>query len=299
MEVVAVQRSDVEVRHVRLRVEEAGRGGPPLLLLHGFAASTFTWRAVLEPLAQHRRVVAFDRPGFGCSQRPDPTHAIDRFWYRPEGAVTATLGVIDALGLDHPVLVGSSAGGAVAVGAALARPGGIRALVLVDAAVLRGDGPPSGVAAVARLPLASRWLPWLLRAGAARAARRPGALADRAWHDPSGITPEIARGYLAPLRVPGWDRALWGMTREAGGPGLEGRLGELALPTLVVTGDDDRVVPPDSSRRLAAAIPGAELVVIDAAGHLPHEERPAAFLDAVERFLGREAPAGVPEISRP
>ncbi len=290
MGAMVVETYDVEVRNVRLRVEEAGRGEPPLVLLHGFAASTFTWRAVLGPLARRHRVVAFDRPGFGFSDRPDPSHALDRFWYRPEGAVTATFGVIDALGLDRPVLVGSSAGGAVAVGTALARPSGVRALVLVDAAVLSGDGPPPGVAAVARLPAARRWMPWLLRAGASRAASRPGALAVRAWHDPAGITPEIAEGYLAPLRVPGWDRALWGMTREVGRSRLDERLGELALPTLVVTGDDDRVVPAERSRRLAAAIPGAELAVIEAAGHLPHEERPAAFLDAVERFLGRVAP---------
>ncbi len=111
-----------------------------------------------------------------------------------------------------------------------------------------------------------------------------------AWHDPSKVTPEITEGYTRPLQAENWDRALWELTLASEELGLDGRLGELKLPVLVITGDDDRIVPTADSIRLAAEIDGAELVVIAACGHVPHEECPGAFLEAIGSFL-----AGLPD----
>jgi len=106
-----------------------------------------------------------------------------------------------------------------------------------------------------------------------------------AWHDPSKITDATLEGYRAPLRVADWDTALWLLTiapRPANVPGI---VGSISAPTLFVTGDDDRIVPPEDTQRAAALIGASGLVTIRQCGHVPHEEKPADFLNAVAVFL--------------
>jgi pimeloyl-ACP methyl ester carboxylesterase len=107
----------------------------------------------------------------------------------------------------------------------------------------------------------------------------------RAWHDPSKITLDIWDGYRQPLKADNWDRGLWEYTRAARPLGLDKRLSELKLPVLVITGDDDRIVPTENSLRLARELPNARLVVIPNCGHVPHEECPVEFVQAVTDFL--------------
>ncbi|HNB52408.1 MAG TPA: alpha/beta fold hydrolase, partial [Anaerolineales bacterium] len=109
--------------------------------------------------------------------------------------------------------------------------------------------------------------------------------AKSAWHDPSKITDEIWEGYNKPLRVENWDKALWLLTTASQESGLAERVGEITLPTLVITGDDDRIVPTEQSIRLSEEIPGAFLFIVPDSGHIPHEERPDVFMDAVREFL--------------
>ncbi|MGD8626771.1 MAG: alpha/beta hydrolase [Anaerolineae bacterium] len=272
----------VLVDGLEVHYELAGQGEPALLLLHGFAASTFSWREVIDPLAETATVVAFDRPAFGLTQRPLPGQWQGQNPYTAEAQAGLTVGLMDELGLDRAVLIGNSAGGSVALLTALRYPERVQALVLVDAAVYGGGS---------RFPA---WLKPLLRTPQ---ARRLGPLAVRAiqdwgldfgrsaWHDPSRITPEIWEGYTRPLQAQDWDRALWELTVAGHDLGLDERLDEVGVPVLVITGDDDRIVPTELSVRLAGELPGAELVVIPDCGHVPHEECPAPFLEAVRAFL--------------
>jgi pimeloyl-ACP methyl ester carboxylesterase len=155
--------------------------------------------------------------------------------------------------------------------------------VLVDAAIYSGGGAPRWIRPLLRTPQARRLGPL-----AARAIRDWGYEFGRsAWHDPSRLTPEIWEAYTRPLRAENWDRALWELTVASDYPDLPSRLGELQMPVLVVTGDDDRIVPTEQSVRLAGEIPGAELAVLPACGHVPQEECPEAFLAVVKGFLGR------------
>jgi pimeloyl-ACP methyl ester carboxylesterase len=85
--------------------------------------------------------------------------------------------------------------------------------------------------------------------------------------------------------VENWDKALWEFTLASQASGLPDRLAEFTLPVLVITGDDDRIVPTADSIRLAGELPNASLVVIPQAGHVPHEERPDLFMQAVNEFL--------------
>ena len=260
--------------------KDTGTGDPGIVMLHGFGGSTFSWRDALPALASERRVVAFDRPGFGLTTRPLPGEWTDGNPYSMESQVGLTIGMMDELGLDEAVLVGHSAGAAVALQTALSHPERVKALVLVAPAVY-GGGPPSWIKPLLRIPQIRRLGPLVAR----RLTGSLESVLDRSYADSSLITPEVREGYKKPLQVDDWDRGLWEFTLAAGNGDLADRLNEVSVPTMVITGDSDRIVSPDDSRRVAAAIPGAELVVVPKAGHLVMEERPADFLQHLKRFL--------------
>jgi pimeloyl-ACP methyl ester carboxylesterase len=271
-----------------------GTGDPKLLLLHGFAASTFSWRLVgkaatvtqtsqVEPSQRLTgTLVAFDRPAFGLTARPMPGTWQDENPYSTESQVALTIGLMDALGWERAILVGNSAGGTVSMLTALEHPHRVSALILVDAAIYTGGGTPPLVRPLLRTPQMRHLGPLIAR----RIQGWGEDFARSAWHDPSQLTPEIWAGYKKPLRAENWDRALWELTRASRErDDLAERLSDVTMPTLVITGDDDRIVPTEQSVRLAEALPDATLVVIPNCGHIPHEDCPGAFLEAMRDFL--------------
>jgi len=179
--------------------------------------------------------------------------------------------------------VGNSAGGTIAMQTALAYPQRVKALVLVDAAVYAGGGAPAWVRPLLATPQMRRLGPLLARQIQSRGLE----FINLAWHDVQKIPPATIELYQKPLQVENWDAALWQLTLVSRASGLPERLDEFDLPILVITGDDDRIVPTADSIRLAAELPGAELVVIANAGHVPHEEQPDEFMRAVTRFLSK------------
>lgn len=271
----------VEVNGLRLHYKIAGQGEPALLLLHGFAASTFTWREVMPSLAQEGTAIAFDRPAFGLTERPMPDEWQGENPYRTEAQPGFVIGLMDKLGMTEAVLVGNSAGGTVAVSTALNYPERVTALVLVDPAIYAGGGTPNWLRPILRTPQARRLGPLFVR----RIQEWGQDMLNSAWHDPAKVTPEVREGYTKLLRIANWDRALWEFTLASHPLGLPDRLNELQMPTLVITGDDDRIVPTEQSVRLAGELPNAELAVIPNCGHVPQEECPETFLDTVRTFL--------------
>ncbi len=273
----------VEVNNLTVHYKQRGTGDPKLLLLHGFAASTFSWREVITPLAKTgSTVVAFDRPAFGLTERPLPWAWEGENPYSTEAQAALTIGLMDTLDWERAILVGNSAGGTVALLTALEHPQRVPALVLVDAAIYTGGGTPAIVRPLLRTPQMRHLGPLITR----RIQSWGEDFARSAWHDPSRLTPEIWAGYKKPLHAENWDRALWELTRASRQRSdLAERLADVTLPTLVITGDDDRIVPTEQSIRLAEELPNATLVVIPNCGHIPHEECPKAFLKAVQDFL--------------
>ena len=274
----------IEVDDLTVHYKTAGSGDPTLILLHGFGASVFSWRQVVGPLAELGTVVAYDRPAFGLTERPLSWES-GANPYSPQAQVELVTGLMDTLGLERAILVGNSAGGTVAVNTALAHPERVQGLILVDAAVYEGGGAPPWIQPLLHTPQMDRLGPLLAR----QIAVRGDAFLESAWHDPGRITAEDRAGYRRPLRAENWDRALWELTKASRQPDLSGRVPDITLPSLVISGDDDRLVPVESSIRLAEQLPNAELVVIPDCGHLPHEECPEPFVDAVRAFLSRVA----------
>jgi len=272
----------IDVDGLRIHYKLQGQGDTTLVLLHGFAASTFSWRAVMPQLSEKAMVIAFDRPAFGLTERPMPGEWQGENPYSLEAQADQTAALLDRLGVEQAVLVGHSAGGTVAVLTALRHPDRVKALVLVDAAIYTG-GTPGWLRPLLRTPQMRHLGPLVARAF----ANAGGRLLEGAWHDASKAGSEVLQGYEKPLRAENWDRALWELVMASRPLHLEERFGDVKMPVLVMTGQYDRIVPPEQSVRLAEELPNAELVTVADCGHVPQEECPQAFLEAVAVFLGQ------------
>jgi pimeloyl-ACP methyl ester carboxylesterase len=269
----------IEINGLDVHVKTVGQGEPVFVLLHGFGASLYSWQPVMEPFSQYGTIIAFDRPAFGLTERPLSWEGQNP--YSPEAQVALVIGLLDHFVVQHAILVGNSAGGTVAMQVALAYPERVSALILVDPAVYAGGGAPSWIRPLLGTPQMRHLGPLVARQIQARGPQ----LIELAWHDPSRLAPETIALYQKPLQVENWDKALWEFTLASQASGLPDRLAEFTLPVLVITGDDDRIVPTADSIRLAGELPNASLVVIPQAGHVPHEERPDLFMQAVNEFL--------------
>ena len=260
----------VTIDSTRIRYIDTGRG-PAVVLIHGLAASMYSWRHTILPVAQSGfRVIAFDNRGFGFSDKPARG-------YDNKAYVDLLFGLLDSLDVSEAVLVGHSMGGDIAAEAALDRPDRVRGLVLIDAA-----------------GLAVRW-PFMLRV-----AHWPvvGALFDRLrgraatagilkalYAVPSRVTAKEVDQYYAPIAEPGFGRCLRGVLGQFRFDALKDRLARVATPTLVAWGTADRLIPVAVGESMAAQIPGALLVRFPDAGHAVPEESPEAFNEALIGFL--------------
>jgi pimeloyl-ACP methyl ester carboxylesterase len=271
----------VELNGLRVHYKALGQGDATMLLLHGFGASLYSWHEVMPALGKDHRVVAYDRPGFGLTARPLPGEWEGDSPYGAEAQVELVVALLDQLGIGRAVLVGHSAGGAIAMLTAIRYPQRVRALILVAPAVYTGGGLPAWVRPLAQTPQGERVGLLLARSLSVRGQ----TTLREAWHDPNKITPAILEGYQKPLQVENWDTALWQLTLASHPLKLGEQLERVPVRSLVITGDDDRIVPIAGTVRLASNLSGTQLVIVPQCGHLPHEEAPANFLTAVRNFL--------------
>lgn len=271
----------IEINGVNVHYKIYGTGEPVFILLHGFGASLFSWHEVTTPLAEYGTVIAYDRPAFGLTERPLEWEGESP--YSQDAQVELVIGLMDALGIAKAILVGNSAGGTISMLTALKYPERIESLILMDPAVYAGGGAPAWIRPLLGTPQMRHVGPLFARQIQAQGVE----FIKTAWHDPSKIPQSTFDGYLKPLQVENWDKALWELTLSSRESGLAERVSEFNLPILVITGDDDRIVPTEQSLRLAEEIPNADLAVLSQCGHLPHEECPDEFMQAVQDFLGK------------
>lgn len=260
--------------------------GPPIVLLHGTGLSIYSWRHVQAPLAAYGEVFALDTPGFGLTERPLPPDLPSPHPYTLEGRVALLLALLDAEDISQAVLIGNSAGGQWATKFALTHPDRVAALVLVDAAVLQGGGTPSFVRPLLNTPQFNHLGPYLMRHNNPWGESFLRGL----WYQPQNLPDAVVNTYQTQLRVGPWDSALWQIMQQSRPLTAAERdaLPTLTMPTLIVNGAEDTLVPPAISAELAEQLPNATLAILPDCGHLPQEECPKAFLQAVAPFLTRK-----------
>jgi len=275
----------VSVAGVNLHVRrwDGPADGPSFLLVHGFPYSSRTFDDLAPLLAQVGDVVAVDLPGFGLSERPDPTDpdlTIDP--YAPASQAELVAGVVSELGLGGAVLLGHGNGARVALETALEHPRLVDGVVTVGASPYVVQRRSALSRLIMRTPQVQRLGPVFLR----QLAAEPGQRILRAgWHDPAGVTQERVDAFLEPFTVEGWDVALWHLSQAEAPASLEGRLGSLSAPVLVVAGAEDGVVPVDQSERLARDLGDARLELIEGCGHAVQEECAPDLAAAIVEWL--------------
>lgn len=253
----------------------------PIVLLHGTSSSLHTWEGWTQVLKEQRRVIRFDLPGFGLTgPSVDNTYSIESY-------TRFVLTLLNALGIQRCVLVGNSFGGYVAWATALAYPKGVSKLILVDAS---GDRfQPASVPIgfrIARIPglnrLAANLLPRFLVTSSVK----------NVYGDPGKVTDEMIDRYYAITLREGNRRALVERFKQAPTGELAHRIPEVNVPTLILWGGRDRLIPPAVAERFHRHIVGSKLVIFDDLGHVPHEEDPVRTVAVAKRFLSMPGAKG-------
>jgi 4,5:9,10-diseco-3-hydroxy-5,9,17-trioxoandrosta-1(10),2-diene-4-oate hydrolase len=249
--------------------------GPPLLFVHGLSGSWQNWLENIPHFARTHRVLALDLPGFGESPMPRETISISGYGRTLDA-------FCDAVGVDRAAVVGNSMGGFVAAEMAISHPHRVEKLVLVSAAGITIEHQRND-----RVLALMRRFEFALSFAATHP--RPEFLMRPRWRRTMRFV------FAHPEQIPG---AL--MTEQARGGGKPGfvdamdaltsypirdRLGEITVPTLIVWGDSDRLVPLKDADVFEELIPDARKIVYEDTGHVAMLERPARFNADLETFL--------------
>jgi pimeloyl-ACP methyl ester carboxylesterase len=249
--------------HVR---DQGNTGGPAIVLVHGSNASLHTWEPWAAQLGDRFRVVTMDMPGHGLTGR---TPVDD---YSPMGMVAVVKGVTRKMGIDHFVLGGNSMGGGVALRYALTRESDLDGLILVDASGLppRADEVGTGKAArsfsLVRMPVVG----WLLRWITPRFVFRDAL--EGVFVDQSLVTDEMVDRYFELNVMEGTRDATRTRFSTPRADADEDAVAALEVPTLILWGDKDRLIPVSVAHRFDALIPNSTLVIYENVGHIPMEE---------------------------
>ncbi|MFZ6744811.1 alpha/beta fold hydrolase [Undibacterium sp. JH2W] len=258
--------------HVR---DEGVRDDPaPIVLIHGTSASLHTWEAWVAALKAQHRVISMDIPAFGLTgPRPDAD-------YHSPAYARFMLDLLDTMKVGHFIIGGNSLGGEVAWQVAVAAPQRVERLILVDAGgyAFKPVSMPLGFR-LARM----QQLSWITEHTLPHHMME--ASVRNVYGDPEKVTPALVERYTA-MTLRAGNRHALGQRFQQTDPGAQAAsIKSIRIPTLIIWGGQDRLIPPENARRFNEDIAGSKLVMFDKLGHVPHEEDPAATVAAVKEFL--------------
>jgi pimeloyl-ACP methyl ester carboxylesterase len=260
--------------------DEGAREGRTLVLVHGFAASVHAWRPWVERLDEEFRVIAIDLPGHGLTEAPPNYQAsMDR-----NAELVGKLA--DHAGARRFVLAGNSMGGGVSLAYAMEHPERLEALVLVDAAGWPGEegearGGPPGFFGLLNNPVGR----FFLKLFDVKMFAVDGL--KSAYLDETLVTDEVINRYADLAMGVGHRDILLTQNSRPGEPWTPADFKAIRVPTLVISGEQDKLIPVEDARAIAAAIPGAALVTYPEGGHLPMEQLPHETVRDLRAFLAR------------
>lgn len=264
----------IDGMQVHLR-DQGPRDDPePLLLLHGTSASLHTWQGWVEQLKAKHRVISIDLPGFGLTGPfPDGDYSVEHYQHFLEQ-------LFAQLKLQRVTLVGNSFGGQLAWLFALKQPQKVGHLVLIDAAGYprQSESVPLGFWLAQNpvlAPLMAKILPRKMIESSVR----------NVYGDPAKVTDELIDRYYQLTRREGNRQALVERFKQVGNDSFE-QIKQLQVPTLIIWGGEDRLIPVANAERFATDIAGSRWVIFEDLGHVPQEEDPLRTSAALSSFLG-------------
>lgn len=261
---------------------------PAVVLIHGMAGSSSAWRDALPGLAEHAHVIAPDLLGHGRSDKPAGDYSLGNH-------ASLVRDLMAQLGLERATIIGQSLGGGVALQFAYQYPEACERLVLVNSGGLGRD--VNVLLRLLSLPGAELVLPIV----APPFIRDTGNSVSRWMHSHGIRPPKVAEMWQAYASLAESEnrRAFLRTLRsvvDAGGQAVSARdrlyLAE-AMPTLIIWGDNDPIIPCQHGIDAAEVMPGSRLVIFEGVGHFPHVEVPDEFVAAVNDFLATTEPARI------
>ncbi len=264
----------VDIRYVEAGAPDAER---TFIMIHGSLFNAATWDEVMADFATRGRVIAYDRAPYGLSEKLQPGDWTGAAPIGADASVARVTALMDALGVERAVLVGNSYGAVVAARAAAANPDRVEALVLGDAAVYVNENMPGWIM---DLPQVQHLGPLM-----ARTIGSSETFVKATWGAPEAMPAERLAKTLIHTRAEGWDSAFFAYLQNWTTPDMDPVIASLTMPTLVVSGEKDGVVPLADSEKLFNALTGSDLAVLPDCGHVPQEECPGAFSEAVLNWV--------------
>lgn len=264
-----------DIDRVRIHYQEKGVG-TPLVLLHGFISSTYSWKDVFEPLSRIFRVIAVDLKGFGFSGKPDGDYT-----RRAQSQLITHL--LDHLGIEKAWLGGNSMGGEVALNVAITNPNRVGGLILIDTAGFEVEGSSSLAPAYVRIPFVGR----ILTALALTSDKVVREGIEKCFFDDAKITADRVAYYYRPLTTRGGQLAALRARTQADQFPVEQHLSRVNARTLIIWGAEDAVIPLAAGRKMNSLIKDSKLVIIEECGHVPQEENPERVVDEIVSFIGK------------
>lgn len=272
-----------EQHNAELHYESYGEGDP-VLCLHGLGACLYTWRNLIEPLSQSHKLLLVDLKGCGESPKPRDGH------YSVQDQAELIYQFIQYHDLKSLTLIGTSYGGAVSlmVTTMLCEmdPGRLSKLILIDSA-----GYDESLPWHLKL-LKTPVLGWLsIHLPPAKASTR--RVLRYVYYNRRLITKEQIDTYSKPIKSSRARQALLQTARQAVPKNIDEltpKYKDICVPTLIVWGEEDKVIPVKIGRMLAEAIPDSKLVVLPEVGHAPHEEAPEKTIPLILGFLKDQSP---------
>ena len=256
--------------------------GPPLLCIHGFGASSYSWRNFVKdgsPLTANYKVITIDLKGFGKSPK---VYGND---YSTHDHADLIYEFIHEHDLRNLTLIGNSFGGALSLLLTLMLndrdPARLKSIILIDAGSYADLIP-------FYLKILSRPVFGFVGAHIVPSKLAAGAVLRKAYYDRKKITKDQIANYAAPLSLPGARHALWQTGAQIippNFPELAARYKDIKVPTLIIWGEHDKIISPEAADRLKRDILHSELVWVPQCGHVPQEERPEITIPAVFNFL--------------
>ncbi len=262
-----------EVDGVKVHYQEKGTG-TPLVLIHGYVSSTYSWKDVIEPLSQKYRVIAIDLKGFGFTEKPDGDYS-----RRTQAIIVGHL--LEQLNIEKAWICGNSMGGETAINVALQFPNRVAGLVLIDAAGISVSGSASLVPWYLRIPVVNRGL----TAVALTSDKLVREGLEKSFYDDTKITPDRIAYYHRPLQTLGGQLAAMRARAQLGENPVEPELGKISVPTLLIWGANDELIPVEAGRKLNSLIRDSKLVIIEKCGHVPQEELPERVVEEITKAI--------------
>lgn len=260
--------------------DDGPSGAPVIVLVHGFGDSFLSWEGWINVLARDFRVITVDLPGHGLTRAPKG--------YAPSGVdqVTFITDLVRAAGVDRYAIAGSSMGGGVAWRTALANKEKVWSLILMDAAGWpnASSAPPSFAFKLLTSPVGR----FYLETAETRPITSESLKAN--FVNAAIVTPAFVDRWVAVQRAPGHRPILMQTLGGDASPATPETLAGISAPTLVLWGEEDKVLEVKSARRFAEAIPGATLITYPGVGHLPQLEIPERSAEDARAFLQSKRP---------